>query len=197
MLSHTFIYRLGDDVIERRTRAEALLDAYNRELERRRLAAGAQGLLISGIGEIFFQPFSYVPAYLPTEDYYDEDDDDDDDEEFHYPGSSPVETTRPASIRSSGTDYFTRSSTPRGPTDLTPHLSQAPDFRVPTHEAPQKVLTPRWTPPVPHQIHAQWERDEEVTQCRECRRRFGFLTRRVCSICFTSYMAADTSFNSM
>lgn len=115
---------------------------------------------------------------ISVEENYDEDDDDDD-EEFHYPGSSPIDVVRTPSVRSMGTDYFTRSSTPRTLTDLTPHLSQAPDFRVPTHEAPQKVLTPRWTPPTPHQIHAQWERDETVTQCRECRRRFGLLTRRV------------------
>jgi len=63
-------------------------------------------------------------------------------------------------------------------TDLTPQLSQAPEFRVPTHEAPQKVLTPRWTPPTPHQVHAQWERDETVSDCRGCKRRFTFLFRK-------------------
>jgi len=40
------------------------------------------------------------------------------------------------------------------------------------------VLTPRWTPPTPHQVHAQWERDEAVSECRDCRRRFNFLSRR-------------------
>ncbi|KAI0796557.1 FYVE-domain-containing protein [Abortiporus biennis] len=149
----------GDDDSERRTQAEVLLNAYSRELERRRLAAGAQGILITDDHELDA-----------------EEDDDSDDESFHYPGSSPVDTIRPPSVRSSNTDYFNRSSTPRGPTDLTPHLSQAPEFRVPTHEAPQKVLT-RWTP-TPHQLHAQWERDDAVSQCRECRRRFSFLNRR-------------------
>ncbi|KAI0082564.1 FYVE-domain-containing protein [Panus rudis PR-1116 ss-1] len=154
---------LNDADVERRTQAEVLLNAYSRELERRRLAAGAQGLLISTDGEEEL------------------DDDDSDDEEFHYPGSSPPSSARPPSIRSTTTattDYFSRASSSRRPTDLTPHLSQAPEFRVPTHEAPQKVLTPRWTPPTPHQVHAQWERDETVQQCRECRRRFGFITRR-------------------
>ena len=42
----------GDEDAERRTQAEVLLNAYSRELERRRLAAGAQGLLISGNGEL-------------------------------------------------------------------------------------------------------------------------------------------------
>jgi hypothetical protein len=102
-------------------------------------------------------------------------DDDDSDEEFHYPGSST--TPRPASVRSSTVDYFQRTPS-RGPADLTPHLSQAPEFRVPTHEAPQKVLSPRWTP-TPHSLHAQWERDEAVNTCRSCSRRFNFITRRV------------------
>lgn len=42
---------LSDEDNERKTQAEVLLNAYTRELERRRLAAGAQGLLISGAGE--------------------------------------------------------------------------------------------------------------------------------------------------
>ncbi|KAH9843911.1 FYVE-domain-containing protein [Rhodofomes roseus] len=148
---------LGDMDIERKTQAEVLLNAYSRELDRRRLAAGAQGLFSAGDDD---------------EDY----EDDDSDEEFHYPGSEVPDTTRAPSIRST-TTYFRRIGS-RGPTDLTPHLAQAPDFRVPTHEAPQKVLTPRWTPPTPHQVHAQWERDDAVGECRECRRRFTFLNRR-------------------
>jgi hypothetical protein len=105
-----------------------------------------------------------------------EDYDDDDSEEFHYPGASPAETVRaePQSM-----DYFNRPPAIRAPTDLTPALSQAPEFRVPTHEAPQKVLTPRWVPPTPHQLNAQWERDENVPACRDCGRRFNFLLRRV------------------
>ena len=119
-----------------------------------------------------------LTSYLPSgEDEVDEDDSDD--EEFHYPGTSPNETMRAPSITSNTTDYFGRASSTRGPTDLTPHLSQASEFRVPTHEAPQKVMTSRWTPPTPHQLHAQWERDDAVTSCRECRRRFTFLNRRV------------------
>lgn len=42
----------GDEDVERKTQAEVLLNAYLRELERRRLAAGAQGLLISENGEL-------------------------------------------------------------------------------------------------------------------------------------------------
>ncbi|CAL1701431.1 unnamed protein product [Somion occarium] len=165
---------LDDDDVERRTQAEVLLNAYSRELERRRLAAGAQGILIS-------------------DNVYD---DDSDEESFHYPGSS-TDTARPPSIRSTATDYFSRSSGSRGPTDLTPHLSQSPEFRVPTHEAPQKILTPRWTPPTPHQVHAQWERDETVQQCRECRRRFNFITRRHCRRCGRIFCDRCSSFRAL
>ncbi|OSD04369.1 hypothetical protein PYCCODRAFT_1444065 [Trametes coccinea BRFM310] len=160
---------LSDDDAERRIQAEVLLNAYNRELERRRMAASAQGLLLSGQDDTTF-----------------DDDDDDDEEEFRYPGApSPPLTARPPSIRSTTTDYFGRASgsSSRTPADLTPHLSQAPEFRVPTHEAPQKVFTPRWPAPVPHQVHAQWERDDAVSECRECRRRFTFLNRRHCRRC--------------
>ena len=97
-------------------------------------------------------------------------------DEFHYPQSSTPETPRPASRSSGSTDYLSRSGTSRV-VDLTPHLTQAPDFRVPTREAPQNVLSPRRTP----QSHTQWERDEAVQQCRDCRRRFNLLNRRVSS----------------
>ena len=43
---------LGDNDSERKTQAEVLLNAYSRELERRRLAAGAQGLLLNTEGKI-------------------------------------------------------------------------------------------------------------------------------------------------
>lgn len=46
------IFMAGDSDIDRKTQAEVLLNAYSRELERRRLAAGAQGLLISGEGQV-------------------------------------------------------------------------------------------------------------------------------------------------
>lgn len=157
------------------------MNAYNRELERRRLAAGAQGLLISGDGKFIFLYSTLSTNRRATVVDGIDIDDDDDDEEFHYPGASPADTTtaRAPSIRSTTTDYFGRATSSRGPTDLTPHLSQSPEFRVPTHEAPQKVLTPRWSTPSPHSLHATWERDDHVSECRECRRRFTFLNRRV------------------
>lgn len=111
------------------------------------------------------------------DDHYDDDGDISSEEEFRYPSATP-ESTRPASRAS---DYFNRPGVSRGPTDLTPQLSQAPEFRVPTREAPQKVITPHWTPPTPHQLTAQWERDDQVPHCRDCQRRFSFLLRRVCT----------------
>jgi hypothetical protein len=48
---------LGDHDPERKTHAEVLLNAYSRELERRRQAAGAQGLLLNTEGT---SPGSYV-----------------------------------------------------------------------------------------------------------------------------------------
>lgn len=109
-------------------------------------------------------------------------DDDDDDSSFHYPGASPIETTfrgaQSVAGRSYATDYFGRGSS-RAPADLTPHLSQAPEFRVPTHEAPQKVVTPMFSPPTPHDMNARWERDHQVSTCRDCQRRFTFILRRV------------------
>ena len=49
----------GDDDLERKIQAEVLLNAYSRELERRRLAASAQGLLFSTGGKSL--PPSVVP----------------------------------------------------------------------------------------------------------------------------------------
>lgn len=120
------------------------------------------------------------------EDEDEEDDPYDSDESFHYPSQSPAASIRAPSIHSQVNDYFSAavgsSSRPthsRRPTDLTPQLSQAPEFRVPTHETPQKVRTPAWTPPTAHSIHAQWERDETVSDCRSCKRRFTFYFRKV------------------
>jgi hypothetical protein len=168
-----------DDDVERKTQAEVLLNAYSRELERRRLAAGAQGLLISGQGKTHGILFNGSTLLLFSDDDSIEDDGDSSDEEFHYPGAPTFDSARTPSRQSSVADYFNRPLLSRVPTDLTPQLSQAPEFRVPTHETPQKVLTPRWTPPTPHQVQAQWERDEAALECRHCQRRFGFLFRRV------------------
>lgn len=42
---------IGDDDVDRRTQAEVLLNAYSRELERRRLDAGANGWLLASPGQ--------------------------------------------------------------------------------------------------------------------------------------------------
>ena len=147
------MHSTGDDDKERKIHAEVLLNAYSRELERCRLSAGAQGLLNSSSDDEF-------------DDGGDGDDEDDHDEVFRYPGYSPL-TIHTPSVRSGSTQHSSRPSIPR---DLTPDLSQAPEFRVPTREAPQKMtLSP----------HVQWERDDAVHACNDCQRRFGFILRRV------------------
>ena len=112
-----------------------------------------------------------------TDDFQEADNDSSD--EFHYPQSSTSETPRPASRSSGSTGTF------RVPVDLTAHLTQAPDFRVPTHEAPQKTLSPRRTVSTPQQSHPKWERNEAVQKCHGCQRRFNFLSRRVRFYIFT------------
>ena len=152
----------GDDDRERKIQAEVLLNAYSRALERCRLSAGAHGLLNSG-----------------SDDEFNDDDDDDDpddghDEVFRYPGYSPL-TIHTPSVRSGSIEYSSRPAITR---DLTPDLSQAPEFRVPTREAPQKMTGPMWQH-VTLSPHAQWERDDAVQACGDCQRRFGFILRRV------------------
>lgn len=49
----------GDEDQDRRTQAEVLLNAYSRDLERKRLAAGAAGIYLSNDSAwIFYQNFS-------------------------------------------------------------------------------------------------------------------------------------------
>ncbi|KAG8872576.1 hypothetical protein FRB97_007499 [Tulasnella sp. 331] len=168
----------GDEDQERKTQAEVLLNAYSRELERMRASAAAEGLVTFGDGEHISILIGtlFAPPLTVLVDDEDEDEDDpyDSDESFHYPSQSPAASIRAPSIHSQVNDYFgggavgssSRPSHSRRPTDLTPQLSQAPEFRVPTHETPQKVRTPAWTPPTAHSIHAQWERDETVSDCR-------------------------------
>ncbi|GJJ07266.1 hypothetical protein Clacol_001466 [Clathrus columnatus] len=160
---------LGDEDVERKIQAEVLLNAYIRQLEQRRSLVGSRGLFT-----------------VTDEDIEDEGEDYDgsSDASFCYPGTA--ESGRPPSIRSHGSDYFSRASTSRSGTDLTPQLSQAPEFRVPTHEAPQNIPSFR-VMPIPHAIDAHWERDETVTICRGCSRRFTFLFRKHCRRCGKIY----------
>ena len=181
-------FAAGDQDKERRTHAEVLINAYNRELERTRLAASSQGIFVTSDG-MYCGPGScsnlLKPLFFDVDQDVDgaqDDENDSDDDSFHYPGTptSPVipVTARPASIRSYHTDYFslTRSSSSR-PVDLTPSLSRATEFRVPTQDAP--ATTPRGNAPVPHAMHSQWERDSNATECRSCHKRFTFYFRKV------------------
>lgn len=164
---------VGDDDGGRKSKAEALLSTYSRELEKQRMSAGAQGIYL------------HDPGMSPCHDSIsrslctDELSDDDDDSEFHYPVSPQTPIARRLSSHSG--DYFSsRNASEITPdVDLTPQLASSVEFRVPTHEAPQKVTTPRWRPPAPHELHARWQRDEEATECNNCHRRFTFLFRKV------------------
>jgi hypothetical protein len=175
----------GDPQGDRKTQAEVLLNAYGRELERQRLDAGARGLL--GVEYCAYIVFHILPitqwTRLFTDESSDSDEDEDDSSSFHYPSSNL--SARRASMESG--DYFSRpySTSPSRRANTVPtndqSLSQAPEFRVPTRDAPQEVQTPRWRPPGPHELgsEAKWEKDEDVGECRGCRRKFTFLFRKV------------------
>lgn len=136
----------------------------------------------------------------------------DSDDEFIYSGRdadvddddarsvfTTITTGRPASIVSrrssrsvsgaSASDYFTQSTnsavaaTSPYP-DLTPQLSQAPDFRAPTHETSQihsratKVTSSSGGSRSALGTPAAWEADEHANDCRRCQRKFTFFLRK-------------------
>ncbi|KAJ3833606.1 hypothetical protein F5878DRAFT_719413 [Lentinula raphanica] len=234
----------ADQNQERKTQAEVLLHAYSRELDRQRASAHANGLSLGvatyGNGDVNADDEEYRDGEEGEEEEYD----DDDDESFHYPTSAASSTfgstsTYAASISQPTESAFTlmnsspnfKNSKAQRPdlthNNLSHHLSLAPDFRVPTHEAAPPpfsslpsdshapyeeggIRTSRTASisgdahsiPTPHFIDidnggggdlggtigirvrgARWERDEEVSECRECRRRFGLLLRRHCRRC--------------
>ncbi|KAF5387715.1 hypothetical protein D9615_000274 [Tricholomella constricta] len=111
---------IDDEDTDRKTQAEVLLNAYSRELERRRLAVGAQGLLLSG--------------HEDDLDQDEDDDEDDDEEEFHYPGATLAGSSRPASRSSNSTDYFNRPSI--SASLLMKHLK-----KFSHHDGPPQLLT--------------------------------------------------------
>jgi hypothetical protein len=112
--------------------------------------------------------------YLLLTDYVSEEEDSD--EEFHYPGYNEANASSSASTSSE----FLASRVSRMAPDLTPQLSQAPEFRVPTHDAPQ--TNGGRLPPTPHQLNVRWEQDSAANECRDCHRKFTFLLRRVSHI---------------
>lgn len=60
--------------------------------------------------------------------------------------------------------------------DLTPQLSRAPEFRVPTHETSRihnEISKPHMIRTVP-----VWEADEVAHDCRRCHRKFSFFLRK-------------------
>jgi hypothetical protein len=61
-MNHDF--QTEEEDTERKTQAEVLLNTYSRDLERRRLSAGAQGLLLSDIGNAFFFLFTSLTHFF-------------------------------------------------------------------------------------------------------------------------------------
>ncbi|KAK4058123.1 hypothetical protein OIO90_000862 [Microbotryomycetes sp. JL221] len=83
-------------------------------------------------------------------------------------------------------------------TDLTPQLSAATEFRVPTNDAPMTSRTPSLSITAPSMRSqggpAQWEDDDLSNVCRRCDRRFTFFLRkhhcRRCGLLVCSYCSA-------
>ncbi|GAC93095.1 hypothetical protein PHSY_000656 [Pseudozyma hubeiensis SY62] len=165
-----------DDDVERRSRAEELRKEYTLQLGQLREATG-------------------------LDEDEDEDAGDDDDDEFIYPNSykddgASVPTrlvngetsgtlSRPslAQRQSSAASMLRNSVAPsEAGTSLaaarSADLAANREFRVPTNEAPNKV-TLRQGPAMREQnLQPQWQRDEEVKDCRGCGRHFTFFLRK-------------------
>ncbi|KAH8830770.1 hypothetical protein DL96DRAFT_1707564 [Flagelloscypha sp. PMI_526] len=110
---------IGDGDAERRTQAEVLLNAYSRELERKKDEAKTRGVQIMTNCSDYWMHLRMMMT-----------------EEFVYPGAGPSSPSpRGGGTPRPGQSLVQRPSS-RLATDLTPHLSHAPEFRVPTHEAP-------------------------------------------------------------
>ncbi|KAE8214914.1 hypothetical protein CF327_g1742 [Tilletia walkeri] len=168
---------------ERRGRAEELLKEYMVQLGQLRQASGAE------------------------DESNDDDSEADDDEEFIYPNSYKDDTasviTRMAPSNSLQTpngpllrpailDRVASSASVFGP-NVTPSeagtsaaalrsadLAAAREFRVPTHDAPNRhVMEVNRAPVLREQmLTPQWESDSVVSDCRGCSRRFTFFLRK-------------------
>ncbi|KAG8723775.1 hypothetical protein FRC09_001798 [Ceratobasidium sp. 395] len=165
----------GGNSAGRRGRAKRSIAKYSRELERIRAAATTARLLtlhnIAASGK------------LPQPHPQDSADDDDFNRNIRYRGS-PTSIAYPITICShvnNAIDYFAQSRRAPPSTlqyDTTPELSQAPESRVPAREAPQQVRTSYRALLARYSIQARWEPDDAVGECRECRRRFAWLSRK-------------------
>lgn len=165
-----------DDDVERRSRAEELRKEYALQLGQLREAAG-------------------------LDEDEDEDAADDDDDEFIYPnsykddgasvftrlvnGETSGTLSRPSlSQRQSSAASMLRNSV--APSEAGTSLAAARsadlaanrEFRVPTNEAPNKVVL-RHGPTMREQnLQPQWQRDEEAKDCIGCGRHFTFFLRK-------------------
>ncbi|KAL8286312.1 hypothetical protein RQP46_004800 [Phenoliferia psychrophenolica] len=165
--------------------------------------------------EAFLHQLALIRAELGPDEA-----EEDSDDEFIYTGrdadldenddarSTWTTNDRPASVRSVSGGFEQSPPAPPLPAstsphpspyqDLTPQLSRAPEFRVPTHETSRihnEVSKPRMLRTVP-----VWEADEVAHDCRRCRRKFSFFLRKhhcrrcgqvVCAACSTHSDALD------
>lgn len=136
-------------------------------------------------------------------------DEDEDEEEFIYPGSfrddgtsvitrltrapvppRPAIPQRHSSTASVAASIFGATAAPSEYGGYAPSVVSGPsrsadlaastEFRVPMNEAPNKApLAGRGPVLRPHHLQPQWERDEDVQECRGCSRRFTFFLRKV------------------
>ncbi|CAD6907678.1 unnamed protein product [Tilletia controversa] len=173
----------SDGSAERRARAEELLKEYMVQLGQLRQASGVE------------------------DDDADDDSEADDDEEFIYPNSykddaasvitrlapsSGLQTPNGPLLRPAILDRVASSASVFGP-NVTPSeagtsaaalrsadLAAAREFRVPTHDAPNRhVMASNRAPVLREQmLSPQWESDSAATECRGCSRRFTFFLRK-------------------
>ncbi|KAN0063069.1 FYVE zinc finger domain protein upa1 [Thecaphora frezii] len=173
----------SDEDGERRSRAEDLRKEYTVQLGQLREAAGLdedeEGL--SDIDEDdFIYPNSYkddgasiftrLPAAVTDP---------------ATPGPSTTATSRPSiPQRHSSAGSLLRGGI--APSDAgtalgaarSADLAASRDFRVPTNEAPNKVLYGRAHVWREQHLQPQWERDDQASECRGCGRRFTFFLRK-------------------
>ncbi|KAK0532640.1 hypothetical protein OC834_002535 [Tilletia horrida] len=182
----------SDGSAERRARAEELLKEYMVQLGQMRQASGIEDEDEDDDSEAdddeeFIYPNSYkddaasvITRLAPSSS-----------SGFLYPGSSAA-TAAASSLRPAILDRVASSASVFGP-NVTPSeagtsaaalrsadLAAAREFRVPTHDAPNRhVMQANRAPVLREQnLTPQWESDAAAAECRGCSRRFTFFLRK-------------------
>lgn len=164
--THAFV----DDDADRQVLAEDLLKEYTLQLGQFKQAAG-------------------------LEQGSDDEDDEEDDDEFIYPNSykddgqsiitrlGPSTPTGVPQRQSSTPSVYGTVAPSEAGTSLgaarSADLANATEFRVPTHEVPNRPNMGQRNPSLREQVLLpQWEHDADATECRGCGRRFTFFLRK-------------------